>query len=62
MLSPKNSVPNDAKKKALSPNAERGNAVAVPRCSGQLKVAVFIAAVNAVQLPAPVKKVHRQLR
>ena len=31
MLSPKARVPMDAKTKALSPKAERGNAVAVPR-------------------------------
>ena len=62
MLSPNARLPIDAKTNALRPNADSGNAVAVPRCSGQLKVAVFMAAVNAVQLPAPVKKVQRQLK
>ena len=61
MSSSKTKLPMDAKTKALSPKADSGNAVAVPRCSGQLNVEVLIAAVKAVQLPIPVKKVHRQL-
>ena len=49
-----------AKKNALRPNAARGNAVAVPRWSGKLRAADLMAAVNAEQLPAPVKKEKRQ--
>jgi len=44
------------KKKALNPKAARGKAVAVPRWSGKFKAAALMAAVNAEQLPAPVKK------
>ena len=39
MSSPKAIRARLAKKNALNPKPERGNAVAVPRCSGQLKVA-----------------------
>lgn len=48
-----------AKKNALRPNAARGNAVAVPRWSGKFNAADLMAAVNAEQLPAPVKKEKR---
>jgi hypothetical protein len=35
----KNRLAADVKKKALRPKAESGNAVAVPRCNGQLRAA-----------------------
>lgn len=47
------------KKKALSPKAAKGKAVAVPRWSGKFSAAALMAAVNAEQLPAPVKKEKR---
>jgi hypothetical protein len=50
----------DVKKKALSPNAASGKAVAVPRWFGQLRAAVLIAAVNAAQLPHPVRNEKKQ--
>lgn len=62
ILSPNANVPMEAKTNALRPKADNGNAVAVPRCSGQLNVDVLIAAVNAVQLPVPVRKVQSMLR
>ena len=49
-----------AKKKALRPNAASGKAVAVPLDSGKLRAAALMEAVNAEQLPAPVKKEKRQ--
>lgn len=42
--------------KALKPNPLNGNAVAVPRCCGQLVAQVLIAPENAEQLPMPVKR------
>ena len=51
---------NMEKKKALSPNAAKGNAVAVPRWCGQFKAEVLIAAAKAAHPPSPVKKEKRQ--
>lgn len=48
------------KNSALRPNADRGKAVAVPRCCGQLTAATLMAARNAVQLPHPVRKEKKQ--
>jgi hypothetical protein len=45
-------------KKALRPNAAKGNAVAVPRCSGKFVAAVLIEAPKAEQLPKPVRKLN----
>lgn len=40
---------------ALNPNPLNGNAVAVPRCLGQFVAQTFKLALNAEQLPTPVK-------
>jgi hypothetical protein len=49
-------------KKALRPNAARGNAVAVPRCSGKFVAAVLIEAPKAEQLPKPVRKENNDMK
>lgn len=67
-----------AKNIALNPKAANGKAVAVPRDSGKFRAAIasqqhvdwsgpsyspaLIDAVNAVQLPAPVKKEKRHIK
>jgi len=51
---------NIEKKKALNPNAAKGNAVAVPRWCGQFNADVLIAAAKAAQPPKPVKKENMQ--
>ena len=42
MSSPKAKFAMAAKRNALKPKPDNGNAVAVPRCSGQLYVAVSV--------------------
>jgi hypothetical protein len=49
-------------KKALKPNPLNGKAVAVPRWRGQLVAHVLIEALNALQLPTPVKKPKKHSR
>jgi len=44
------------KSNALKPKPLNGNALAVPRCLGQFVAHTFKLAINAEQLPTPVKK------
>jgi hypothetical protein len=53
--------PRKEKKKALRPNAARGNAVAVPRWCGQFKADVFTAPANAIHPPNPVRKEKKHI-
>ena len=51
--------PSSENRKALRPNAAMGNAVAVPRCVGQLMVAVLMVPKNADAEPMPVMPQER---
>jgi hypothetical protein len=57
----KKTLPMSEKKKALSPKAASGNAVAVPLWCGKLSADVLTAAAKAMHPPNPVRKEKKHI-